>query len=345
MTSNSEKDIHSNVDCEPESDCNSKPEQSNLEPIQYNSEPVKLTEKVKVKFGDDEENSETNENIKENVKEDVKETDEHTATTKSKNTDNIDLSKYTMVDNLSEDKPIPGQLFCLFSFLSPEGVMNCNVRAVKFRGAYPTKKEALEAAKLLEQDDEYFKIFIGDTGKWLDFDPPASKVEEEMSSDPKYQAILDAQRKMRMNKINALAGKHMDNMDKKESGKKEVIEESKKAGAAVSVVEKQRNKKQEKAEKKEEKRQNVKPNARAVAAEKIKERMRKRLGKTQNKKALDSLDDKNEANNKKEDLDNKAKVIGKISSDIEEQQYKLSEADKNIQNIKQLLAKKKAEKK
>jgi len=180
-------------------------------------------EKVNVTFGTDE-NEETN--IETEVKKD-------------------DLSRYTVVDHLDEDEPIRGQEYCLFSFLSPEGVMNCNIRALKFRGAYSNIDDAKAAARELEKKDKYFKIFIGDSGKWLDFDPPSSRVEMEISSNKEHQKIIDAQRKQRMNKINALAGKHKEMLDKKDKGIDERKIEAKKAGAASDAVEKQRAKKTE----------------------------------------------------------------------------------------------------
>ena len=133
------------------------------------------------------------------------------------NTDNNekeDLSKYTVIDgdNLDEDEPIKGQEYCIFSFMSPEGIMNCNVRAVKFRGAFGSLEEAEKYAGELEKKDKYFKIFCGESGKWLDFDPPLSRVEREKSSNPEHQKILDETSKHRMNKINELAGKHKELM-------------------------------------------------------------------------------------------------------------------------------------
>lgn len=270
-----------------------------------------------------------------------------------------DLSKYTVVDadHLDEDTPIKGQEFCLFSFMSPEGIMNCNVRAVKFRGAYPTMADAEKKARELEKTDKYFKIFIGDSGKWLDFDPPVSRVDREMCSNKEHQKILDVQRKQRMDKINSLAGKHKELIDKKDKGKTERITESKKAGAANDAVEKQRTKKQEKAEEKQEKQQKVHANSRAVALDNAKARLRKRLEASQNKKALENMGKEEKAGKVTEpvttatasagssgNIDQKIKVVGKVSEDLEDKKSKLAEADKNIENIKQLMAKRRAAK-
>ena len=234
--------------------------------------------------------------------------------------DEQDLSKYTVIDadHLDEDPIVKGQEFCVFSFMSPEGIMNCNVRAVKFRGAYPTMEKAEERAKELEKIDKYFKIYIGESGKWLDFDPPSSKVEREMSSNKDHQKILDVQRKQRMDKINTLAGKHKEMIDKKEKGKAERITESTKAGAANDANEKQRNAKQ---------------NPRLSSLEKTKERLRKRIEEKQ-KVSTDIPEVIN--------IDNKIKVVNKVS-DVSTD-TKLSEVDKNIEKIKELMNARRANK-
>lgn len=160
-----------------------------------------------------------------------------TQSSKTVKKSHVDMSKYTVVDHLDEDKPPRGQEYCIFSFLSPEGIMNCNVRALKFRGAYSTMEEAQKAAEELEKTDKYFKIFIGESGKWLEFDPPESRVEKEMSSNKDQQQMINARRQQRMEKLNTLAGKHKENVDKKDAGKEERAKELQKAGVAASANE------------------------------------------------------------------------------------------------------------
>jgi hypothetical protein len=271
-----------------------------------------------------------------------------------------DLSKYTIVeaDNLSEDPIIADQKYCLLSFLSPEGVMNCNVRSVKFRGAFATEKEAQKYAEKLEKDDKYFKILLGDSGKWLDFDPPACRIDREMSSNKEYQKLLDAQSKQRMDKINTLAGKHMELVDKKDKGKDERKMESKKAAAASQAVEKRSNEKSEKTQKEMEKeeqesKRKVVGNPRDKALQNTKDRMRKKLEESQNKKKLDNLA-KGEravvverhigAVDSTSNLDEKIKLVGKANEELENKKMKLESADESIEKIKRLMANEKAKK-
>jgi hypothetical protein len=258
------------------------------------------------------------------------------------NTDNNekeDLSKYTVIDgdNLDEDEPIKGQEYCIFSFMSPEGIMNCNVRAVKFRGAFGSLEEAEKYAGELEKKDKYFKIFCGESGKWLDFDPPLSRVEREKSSNPEHQKILDETSKHRMNKINELAGKHKELMDKKTSGKKERIEETKKAGAADEIVDRERSKKLGKS--RQEK--TNKHDRRSV--QDMRQKMRERLAQRQKDKNANKEKD-NEDNEQLEaddQLENKIKVVKKASDSLAKKKDKLDEATKNIEKIKELMNKRK----
>ncbi len=142
------------------------------------------------------------------------------------------------VDHLDEDKPIPGQEYALFSFLSPEGILNCKIRALKFRGAFPTQEAAEAYCKRLEETDKYFKIFVGESGKWLEFNPTVENVEREATSNKKYQEFLDAQREQRSKKLNELAGKYKETIDKKDKGMKDRITENKKTCAAENICDK-----------------------------------------------------------------------------------------------------------
>lgn len=94
-----------------------------------------------------------------------------------KENDNV---KY--VDHLTEDPPIPGQLWCCVSFLSPEGIKNCSLRGLKIRGVFGTKQEADKKAEELQKLDPDFHVFVGEVGKWLPWDPEPSSIE-----DNKYQ--------------------------------------------------------------------------------------------------------------------------------------------------------------
>ena len=159
-----------------------------------------------------------------------------------------------------------------------------------------------------------------------------------MSSNKEHQKILDAQRKQRMDKINTLAGKHKDNVNVKESGKKERIDEGKKASAASDLVEKQKAKNQES----DGDTQQPTKLTRKAALEKTKDRLRKKLEDSQSKKQSAKENTWNGVSDS--NLNEKIKIVNKAYSDIADNKASLEKADQNIANIKQLLEKRRAKK-
>jgi hypothetical protein len=135
-----------------------------------------------------------------------------------------DMEKYTKIDNLDED-PINGDNtnYILVSFASPEGIMNCNIRALKIRNykgkpaIFSTHEEADRAAKELQLVDKYFDVFVMTNGKWYAWDPnPADRkyVQAEKFDNSKEQEVMDGinksvvEREQRqLNEMNALIGK------------------------------------------------------------------------------------------------------------------------------------------
>lgn len=249
---------------------------------------------------------------------------------------NEDISKYTLVDNLDEDDIIESQRYALFSFLSPEGIMNCNIRALKFRGAFPTLDKAKNYVDKLKTKDEYFKIFVGEQGKWMEFDPPEDKVEDEIAEDPKAQKIIDARRKQRANKINEMAGRFKNQHDKNQStdGKKERVNENVKASASETAG-------QQKLNKRKNKKQNVMVDSgRGREMNKLKESMRKKLQKRREAEKL-KREDLEIVSGKIDNTDEKIKVVNKAIDDLHNDKQQKDEVDKKINDIRNLMKKRK----
>lgn len=146
-----------------------------------------------------------------------------------------DLAKYTKIDNLDEDKS--PEMYILVSFASPEGIMNCNVRALKVRvynnnSVFTTYEQATKAAEELNKMDKYFPIFVMPCGKWCAWDPnpdDKNKVAEQKWANKDQQKLMDgletverrkeeAERQKHkqekdMNDMNALIGKTKDKID------------------------------------------------------------------------------------------------------------------------------------
>lgn len=136
-----------------------------------------------------------------------------------------DMKKYTKIDNLDEDTVVDSGRFFLVSFISPEGVMNCNMRGLKIRTyknkvVFQTLEEAKIAADEINKKDKYFHVFVGETGKWMGWDPSPDDrkfVEEEKWNNENQNEIMQGMRKReenKLNELNALVGKKKDMINK-----------------------------------------------------------------------------------------------------------------------------------
>lgn len=97
----------------------------------------------------------------------------------------------TKIDRLMEDDPITDQYWACLSFLSPEGVRNCNIRALKIRGVFATREEADKRAKELQQIDSNFHVFVGEVGKWLPWDPDPNDVKDQIYYEKELQKLME----------------------------------------------------------------------------------------------------------------------------------------------------------
>jgi hypothetical protein len=95
------------------------------------------------------------------------------------------------IDYLAEDEIIPSQQWLVCSFVSSRGLLNCKINAFKIRGCYATKAEADERAKhLRDTDKQKFNIFVGEVGKWMEFDPDPNSIKDQQHSDKRLNDLL-----------------------------------------------------------------------------------------------------------------------------------------------------------
>lgn len=158
-----------------------------------------------------------------------------------------DMKKYTKIDNLDEDGVVESGKFFLVSFISPEGVMNCKTRGLKIRThknrvVFATLEEAKAAAEEINQKDKYFHVFVGETGKWMGWDPSPDDrnlVAEEKWADKDQNELMQEMRNREENKLkelNALVGKKKDMQNKeKKNHKKRVANALKESAANVKA--------------------------------------------------------------------------------------------------------------
>lgn len=156
------------------------------------------------------------------------------------------------IDYLTEDKPISGQEYGVYSFLSPEGIKGCNVRAFKNRGNFGSYEEASTYAEKLRNDEPAFHVFVGENFKWMPFDPDPNVIKDNNNYyEPKLQELMrgtlenqekakqvESQRKRDMIE-SAIKEEIKKKSERKESTKdrlKKKLEERKKVSHEDSVV-------------------------------------------------------------------------------------------------------------
>ena len=64
------------------------------------------------------------------------------------------------------------------------------VRGLKVRGVFDTRREAEVRAKVLQQQDPNFHVFVGDVGKWLPWDPSADDVEDQQYAESHLNKLV-----------------------------------------------------------------------------------------------------------------------------------------------------------
>jgi hypothetical protein len=250
-----------------------------------------------------------------------------------------DMEKYTKIDNLDEDKG--DESYVLVSFASPEGIMNCTVRALKIRtfnnqSVFKTYEQASSAAKELNKFDKYFPIFVMPTGKWCAWDPnpdDKTKVAEQKYADENQQKIMDGLEQVEkkklelervkekqekdMNEMNALIGKTKDKINTSSKDHKHRVKDSIKQGL------------EEKDAPKKELKPLVQQNTHDTT--KLKDKLRAKLAE---KKKNETEARPTELSQKVEQLTEQVKTTSETSTKLEE----------NINKAKELLEKMKQKK-
>ena len=255
-----------------------------------------------------------------------------------------DMSKYTKIDNLDEDKG--EESYVLVSFASPEGIMNCTVRALKIRvynnqSVFRTFEQANVAAKELNKVDKYFPIFVMPCGKWCAWDPSPddkTKVADQKWADPAQQKLMDGldavekkkleqERQERESKeMNALVGKTKDKINVSSKDHKKRVANSITQGINEKDVS------HKEAPQKEAPQKELKSNSHSHDSSKLKDKLRAKL---EAKRKEESDKNPSELSSKVDALTEQVKETSQVSSKL----------DENINKAKELLQKMQQKKK
>lgn len=100
-----------------------------------------------------------------------------------------------IIDHLTNDPLIDNQQWVCMSFVSPEGIKNCTLRALKIRGVFATREEADTRAKYLQSIDPDFHVFVGEVGKWLPWDPEPTSVDNNQYREDELNTLMSEYKK------------------------------------------------------------------------------------------------------------------------------------------------------
>ncbi len=137
-------------------------------------------------------------------------------------------------DYLDEDKPfrhmVKKQNFCIISMLTPNSFpeekraefADQKILGVKVRGVFETYEDAKKQAELLQKQDKFHNIFVGEVGKWLPFNVDISTMQTE--DDPVY----------REKSLNTYMKAYKDSLKEEEVSEKQRKEEQLKGAKVVT---------------------------------------------------------------------------------------------------------------
>jgi hypothetical protein len=253
-------------------------------------------------------------------------------------------NKYTKVDNLDEDDPIsydgkdgnPDKLrkplYGIFSVVTPEGVMNTNIRAFKCRGVFDDHETAEKWAKKLGEND-VFDVFVGDLYKWLPFDADTDKATHVQYRNKKEQKLIMAQRE---NELNELVGRKKEMLEKEKKGSRRrkadrILAGRNETGGATSNVPSKESSKEPDTETKKNKVPKV---SRNDNRKQVLERMQKIVLERKKKK-----EDEEEKRLQEAKKNQEANISGR-ENELKSKEDNLSKLEKNMAEISKRLGKK-----
>jgi chromosome condensin MukBEF ATPase and DNA-binding subunit MukB len=100
----------------------------------------------------------------------------------------------TNIDYLTEDNILPDhQKFVCLSFLTKtdDDTQKFNIKGgIKIRGVFSTYELACEYAKKVQSIDTYFNVYVGEMGKWLEFDPDPNSIKESEYANEELNSMM-----------------------------------------------------------------------------------------------------------------------------------------------------------
>lgn len=94
------------------------------------------------------------------------------------------------IDYLPEYDTLSGQKFCVMTFISPEGIKGCNMRAQCVRAVFDTLDEANAYAKKCQEEDGRFHWWVGELGKFTPWNPEPDSAKDQHYFEEGLQSLM-----------------------------------------------------------------------------------------------------------------------------------------------------------
>lgn len=132
-------------------------------------------------------------------------------------------------DYLDEDPVIPTQKYYLLSYLLPDKTEG-GMPMIKIRGAFRDQESAQKRVKMLQEQEKYFDIVLGELGKWS---PLLDKYQLESREDVQVQY----QEEMMQTIMKKFKEKNDNSAVAFEKRKREMLEKARHEGSAAGQLE------------------------------------------------------------------------------------------------------------
>ncbi len=100
------------------------------------------------------------------------------------------MENQNKIDYLPEYATLPNQKFCVMTFISPEGIKNCTMRAQCVRAVFDTIEEANTYAKRCQEEDGRFHWWVGELGKFTPWNPEPDSVKDQVYYEEGLQNLM-----------------------------------------------------------------------------------------------------------------------------------------------------------
>lgn len=96
-----------------------------------------------------------------------------------------------MSDNLGELPIVPrDQNFVCLSFLVNKDGDTTSTTGIRIGGVFDTYQEACEQARKIQTYDDRHHVFVGETGKWLPYNPDPSTIKDSEYANEQLNALM-----------------------------------------------------------------------------------------------------------------------------------------------------------